>query len=230
MEGKLELISRYDEYYLVKSISNEDISLDDILLHNESGRIISVNRFEESNGSKTIMDTGVRNPIELVISGNTFKKLIGYYSEYQKLPLSKLSLKNCQAIENGYDLDELAVEDCIVYPEHYNAVVKHYKRGFQKAVEILGDRRFDEEDILIAIEAGYHAGVNYNIDEEEQVDKIIRLKDLVIPSLHQTEWDVIIEMEAYHDGDFINDGKTHIIEAKLRPRLDSDGCLILKIK
>jgi len=37
-------------------------------------------------------------------------------------------------------------------------------------------------------------------------------------------------MEPYHDGDFINDGKTHIIEAKLRYRLDSDGCLILKRK
>jgi len=31
-------------------------------------------------------------------------------------------------------------------------------------------------------------------------------------------------------GDFINDGKTHIIETKLRPQLDSDGCLILKRK
>lgn len=229
MEGKLELISRYGEYYLVKSISNEDISLDDILLHNESGRIISVNRFWESNGSKTIMDTGVRNPIELVISGNTFKKLIGYYSEYQKLPLSKLSLKNCEAISNGYDLVELfdEVDESIDYQEFD---FSSFKLGFKKALEIFGDRRFDEEDILIAIEAGYHAGVNYNIDEEEQGDKIIRLKDLVIRSLHQTEWDVIIEMEAYHDGDFINDGKTHIIEAKLRPRLDSGGCLILKRK
>ena len=228
MEGKLELISRYAEYYLVKSISNEDISLDDILLHNESGRIISVNRFGESNGSKTIMDTGVRNPIELVISGNTFKKLIGYYSEYQKLPLSKLSLKNCQAIANGYDLDELVKER--FGETFWHDGDKYFKEGFQKAAELLGDRRFDEEDILIAIEAGYHAGVNYNIDEEEQGDKIIRLKDLVIPSLQQTEWDVSIEIEAYHDGDFINDGKTHIIEAKLRPRLDSGGCLILKRK
>lgn len=229
VEGKLELISRYDEYYLVKSISNEDILLDDILLHNESGRIISVNRFGESNGSKTIMDTGARNPIELVITGNTFKKLIGYYSEYQKLPLSNLSLKNCQAIENGYDLDELSTSRLstrfnVNDGYHKFVFVEAYKEGFQKALEILGDKKFDEEDILIAIEAGYHAGVNHNVDEEEQGDKIIRLKDLVIPSLQQTQWDVEIEME--YQG-FKKDYKP--IEAYL-PKLDEDGCLILRRK
>jgi hypothetical protein len=35
-------------------------------------------------------------------------------------------------------------------------------------------------------------------------------------------------MEPYHDGEFIDDGKTHIVEPKWRPELDADGCLILK--
>jgi hypothetical protein len=42
------------------------------------------------------------------------------------------------------------------------------------------------------------------------------------------EWDVEIEMEPYHDGEFIDDGKTHVVEPKWRPALDADGCLILK--
>lgn len=39
-----------------------------------------------------------------------------------------------------------------------------------------------------------------------------------------------IEMEAYYYEDFLNDGETHILEEKFRPRLDVDGCLILKRK
>jgi hypothetical protein len=44
----------------------------------------------------------------------------------------------------------------------------------------------------------------------------------------QTEWDVEIEMEPYHDGEFVDDGKTHIFEPKWKPLLDENGCLILK--
>jgi hypothetical protein len=42
------------------------------------------------------------------------------------------------------------------------------------------------------------------------------------------EWDVEIEMDPYYDGEFIDDGKTHIIEPKWKPRLDPNDCLILK--
>jgi hypothetical protein len=44
----------------------------------------------------------------------------------------------------------------------------------------------------------------------------------------KTEWDVEIEMEPYHDGEFVDDGKTHIFEPKLKTLLDENGCLILK--
>lgn len=137
----------------------------------------------------------------------------------------KLSLKNCQAIENGYDLDELVREACnITDPLRLDS--QKYKqdpyfkigfiKGFQKALELLGDKKFSEEDMKNAI---YIAWDDDNLASTD-----------IIQSLQQTEWDVSIEMEPYHDGDFINDGKTHIIEAKLRYRLDSDGCLILKRK
>ena len=142
-----------------------------------------------------------------------------------------LSLKNCQAIERGYDLDELAREACnITDPLRLDS--QKYKqdpyfkigfnKGFQKALEILGDKKFSEEDVkkTLYLKNGFDKdGFSFYKSDEE-----------IIQSLQQTEWDVVIEMEAYHDGDFINDGKTHIIEAKLRYRLDSDGCLILKRK
>ena len=55
----------------------------------------------------------------------------------------------------------------------------------------------------------------------------------VFQSLQRVEWDVEIEMEPYvvnGNEDFVGDGETHIIETKLRPQLDVDGCLILKRK
>jgi hypothetical protein len=55
----------------------------------------------------------------------------------------------------------------------------------------------------------------------------------VFQSIQTNEFDVEIEMEPYIVGgneDFIGDGETHIIETKLRPQLDVDGCLILKRK
>ena len=164
----------------------------------------------------------------------------GFVANTTNLLPTKLSLKSCQAIENGYDLDEL-VNRAFDNMGYHSTVTPHeekqfklgYMVAFREVLEILGNKRFDEEDILIAIEGGYHAGINYNVDEEEQGDKIIRLKDNLIVSLQQTEWDVEIEMEPYavcDFEDFINDGKTHIIETKLRPRLDADGCLILRRK
>ncbi len=143
---------------------------------------------------------------------------------------NKLSIKNCQAIECGYDLDELAEEWCMKpennWSNNNNEVGDNYgsyKEGFQKALEILGDKKFTKEDMGRIMVYGY--------DKSTENEYLSRIPfDEYIQSLQQTEWDVIIEMEPYHDGDFINDGKTHIIEAKLRYRLDSDGCLILKRK
>ena len=151
------------------------------------------------------------------IIANTFDKPKG--------DILQLSLKNCQAIELGYDLDELAKEFAIkklANPNEYEhsiyaaTIQNTYMVGFKKALELLGDKKFSEEDMQNAI---YIAWDDDNLASTD-----------IIQSLQQTEWDVSIEMEPYHDGDFINDGKTHIIEAKLRYRLDSDGCLILKRK
>ena len=144
---------------------------------------------------------------------------------------NKLSIKNCQAIECGYDLDELAGEyankelnvELTSKAGNFYGFSSSFKEGFQKALEILGDKKFTKEDMGRIMVYGY--------DKSTENEYLSRIPfDEYIQSLQKTEWDVIIEMEPYHDGDFINDGKTHIIEAKLRYRLDSDGCLILKRK
>lgn len=135
-----------------------------------------------------------------------------------------LSLKNCQAIELGYDLDELAlihVNDHLIKgtDEYHNSQVD-FKEGFQKALEILGDKKFSEDDIILFGEY---------IRVASQSTPNVRTKDLFdeYQSLQQTEWDVEIEMEEKWIAGTSTYGHG---EYELKPKLDNNGCLILKRK
>ena len=138
--------------------------------------------------------------------------------------LPNLSLKNCQEIANGYDLDELA--------DFYGAKAKGsvdfklganqgFEDGFQKALEILGDKKFTEEDMEDSFCEGKHRGIDdYNNRETgslEYYDYINKKRT------QQTEWDVEIVM-----GNPIGIGDKYTPDTK--PKLDEDGCLILKCK
>lgn len=131
-------------------------------------------------------------------------------------PFNKLSLKNCQAIENGYDLDELAKKESKLLPDSASTMEGlhleiGFVRGFQKALELLGGKKYSEEDMRNAY--------LYAQDYDDTVEQYIQ-------SLQQTEWDVEIEMEEIL-------GDAGIIayafgEETSKPKLDSKGCLILK--
>ena len=142
-------------------------------------------------------------------------------------PYQRLSKKNCEAIENGYDLDELAVlstkeETTIVGNQK---MAQGFIKGFQKALEILGDKKFSEDDLREAI-SQTRKGMLYNKQYEDEH----------IQSLQQTEWDVEIDMICPHPIDTYRcglqygcdgDGCNHPNQI---PYLDKEGCLILKSK
>ncbi len=139
-------------------------------------------------------------------------------------PIGKLSIKNCEAIANGYDLDELASERLSTrFNEnsgyHKFVFVEAYKEGFQKALSILGDKKFSEDDMLKAVEYGVQS-VLQAIPGLTSAQSVL---DSYKQSLQQTEWDVEIEMETcqvmvqYGDMEFQD-----------FPKRDEDGCLILK--
>ena len=139
-----------------------------------------------------------------------------------------LSLKNCQEIENGYDLDELADEHCNkLYHEgninwdHYRV---HFKLGFKKAIELLGDKKFDEETIFDSVMLGV-VFEDIGIKEIETYDE---LKDLAIKRNTKTEWDVEFEMESnLHIGEVIDESYPKDFP-KERPKLNKEGFIILK--
>ena len=136
----------------------------------------------------------------------------------------KLSVKNCEAIANGYDLNELANEFSRKFPNDSEPIrYASFIIGAKTILEILSDKKFSEEDVRSA----YFHGEKDSYVKGGQTKE---MENEFIQSIQQTEWDVEIVMEPYHDGEFINDGKTHSFEPKWRPQLDADGCLILKLK
>jgi hypothetical protein len=127
-------------------------------------------------------------------------------------PKGKLSLKNCQAIELGYDLNELAMGYDLYEKINFVGQMRAYKEGFQKALEILGDKKFTENNIDEAFDTGYEM-----LDSPKKYNDT--LKDFK-ESLEQTEWDV--EILCLHTGNPKYTTNTGL------PKLDENGCLILK--
>ena len=125
---------------------------------------------------------------------------------------NKLSLKNCQAIERGYDLDELAKRHHkLAYIQAYNPdiapyVEADYKAGFQKCLELMGDKKFSEEDM------------KYCWNQALKFEPVHITFGICIQSLQQNEWEVEIEIDVCGDK----------VYAVPEPKLDADGCLILK--
>ena len=150
---------------------------------------------------------------------NLYQNDIGIGSTHAELQGYKLSLKNCQAVERGYDLDELAK---IEYPicEVWNdeeALIRElaFKKGFQKAIELMGDKKFSEEDMRNAYLEGANQALDFNPDSVIDENKYIQ-------SLQQTEWDVEIEMQK------VPAKMPGVMVFTKAPKLDENGWLILK--
>jgi hypothetical protein len=166
------------------------------------------------------------------MEGKLTKDEFGYWLDISndgitKSPLNdfgQLSIKNCQAIENGYDLDELVNK----FTENFNTfhVVKSdiqvgYKEGFQKALEIKSDKKFSEDDMIKFMQ------FTISIEELGNTSSVSTSTakyylDNFTSNLQQNEWEVDIEMEEKRIGGIKGYGEYEIV-----PKLDADGCLIL---
>lgn len=133
---------------------------------------------------------------------------------------TKLSLKNCQAIERGYDLEDLATDAADNYDASGNWHVAYelFKAGFQKALELMGDKKFTLEDMMNC----WNKALKFQEHKETLGEHI--------QSLQQKEWDVEVEMKPVFDIEYSNNGHRteKFNKTEYRPKLDADGCLILK--
>ena len=131
-----------------------------------------------------------------------------------------LSQKNCQAIELGYDLDELAMGYDLYENINFVGQMRTYKAGFQKALELMGDKKFSEDDLKKSWSEGYHRKV------DEINGSTLNYFDDLIQSLQKNEWDVEIEIETVlYSANMPKEGKSR---PPFRPKLDDECCLILK--
>ena len=119
---------------------------------------------------------------------------------------NRLSKENCDEIFGVVNVEKLAEEswgDKISSPYHA------YVDGFNKAMELNKDKVFTLEDMRTAYKEGYFGDHCFEV---------------VIQSLQQpTEIEVEIETKPYTD---VHEGFE--LEAKREPKLDRNGCLMLK--
>ena len=140
-------------------------------------------------------------------------------------PYKKLSLKNCQAIANGYDLDEIKRKLFGGFdgqPDSFT--IAAVERTVEIMFEILGHKKFSETELYRAFLIN-SAGNNTTLENT--------FKEIVLPMFQQAEWDVEVEMENSLTNGYKNQPDNvigFIAEYKSVPKLDSDGCLILKRK
>ena len=142
----------------------------------------------------------------------------------------KLSLKNCQAVERGYDLDEIKRKVFDGFDGQPNSfTIVAVEQTIQIMFELMGDKKFTEEDLKKSWSEGYHRKV------DEINGGTLNYFDDLIQSLQKTEWDVTVEMEyvgecnGNNDEGCFQDSPGHNCGCfERRPKLDADGCLIFK--
>jgi hypothetical protein len=157
-------------------------------------------------------------------------------------PQYKLSKQNCDEIFGVVDVDKLAESEfensgwTQSYPEHMKEdFIEIYDGGFEKAMELNKDKVFTLEDMKRAFKVGFSNGFASDIISQDKLPtEKENLFNEFIQSLQQpNEVDVEVEMEdiyIYEPGDsniFGNYSKLPNPKAGL-PKIDSEGCLILK--
>jgi hypothetical protein len=150
----------------------------------------------------------------------------------------KLSKQNCDEIFGVVDVEKLAEKE--VFQEYYDwggevfsedyLISKrlHFIEGFNKAMELNKDKLFTLEDMQKAFELGHNGAADtYMLEKNEQeFEKLIQ---------QPTEIDVEIEMNRVVDETKvigvvkgIKGSGDKITTYKSSPKLDADGCLILR--
>ena len=138
----------------------------------------------------------------------------GMYVDY------KLSKQNCDEIFGVVDVERLAEES---WSGNYKEIKQlAFKLGFNKAMELNKDKLFTVEELRYA----FYTGMKHGSEGGIMFGKA--LADEYVQSLQQpTEIEVEIEMECLDPNcDGIN--KKGVCIPGDKPKLDENGCLILK--
>jgi hypothetical protein len=140
--------------------------------------------------------------------------------------LKKLSNQNCDEIFGIINVDDLADQnakkdlfnggyDGLINSHQQMLIEVSYINGFKKAMELQKDKLFSEEIIEDAFK-----GLRDCIQDQDIAEFYINLAKTIFCEIQPKEIEVNIEM------DDIN--KDNLSSFKGKPKLDENGCLILK--
>ena len=156
---------------------------------------------------------------------NLYNGGIGIGSTHEELQGYKLSKQNCDDIFGVIDVEKLAIEYDLYEKINFVGQTRAYKAGFNKAMELNKDKLFTLEDMINC----WNKALKFHVLRQTFGE--------YIQSIQQpTEIEVEIEMICPHPMDTYRcglqygcdgDGCNHPNQI---PYLDSQGCLILKIK
>ena len=140
----------------------------------------------------------------------------------------KLSKQNCDDIFGVVDLMKLAEENSHKYYDvkttDWHCNYNGFFSGFQKAMELNKDKVFTLEDMRKAFNKGHAVGVYLMDYKNEEV-----WNEFIKPIQQPTEIEVEIEMECNIGCvNFVFNGENSRCCGDKTPKLDSEGCLILK--
>jgi hypothetical protein len=131
---------------------------------------------------------------------------------------NKLSKQNCDEIFGVTDVEKLAIEYDLYEKINFVGQTRAYKAGFNKAIELNKDKVFTLKDVKQAI-------FNFANYDRKTISELDRM-DMAITFIQQpTEIEVEIETET-KVWEFISNGEFESFE--IIPKLDANGCLILK--
>jgi hypothetical protein len=173
---------------------------------------------------------------------NLYQDKIGIGSTHSELQGYKLSKQNCDEIFGVVDVEKLA-EYSVQEVKESNAdfylrdVYKEFfKEVFNKAMELNEDKLFTRDDVISAIV--HHTYLLHNdgkgYDDGDTNDNRI---DYVITALKQPPTEIEVEVEMETKKQLVNGYENQpdnvvgfVAKHKyiLVPKLDADGCLILK--
>jgi len=150
---------------------------------------------------------------------NLYDGEIGIGSTHEELQQPyKLSIANCDEIFGVTDVEKLAIEYDLYEKINFVGQTRAYKAGFNKAIELNKDKLFTLEDMKNA----FYNGWNYR-GEDYQWPTAIKEYLQHLQQLNEIEVEIETETKVW---EFISNGEFESFE--IIPKLDSNGCIILK--
>jgi hypothetical protein len=157
---------------------------------------------------------------------NLYQEKIGFGSTHWELQGHKLCQKNCDEIFEVVDVEKLAHEFSQNLRGRSNLyAIIGFDAGFNKAMELNKDKQFTLEDLRTAMTYGIvQEGTGF-----EGIHSVDDLFNLILKKVSQpTEIEVEIEMEPMNLDEIREQGKGFLHGNTKKPKLDENGCLILK--